>query len=1453
MLCLATWIGGCGQASTEHELERAHIAQTNNQPELAIEIAARVLAANPDDARALRITAMAQLGLGRLEEARQVIDHLRKAHPDDLDGREAQLEWTWAQLRSWLDRSDFVTDKGLGQQYVDLISAGREQARWFIAQGSKADGHYYMARLAAFDSLRVERELGKRQGELRDAMLAGTTRAIRNDTQALKLRKESDALLDEASRELTLALVAQPYHDKAVAMAAPLLVRLGRWDALFELAQSFVSAPQLSADTAEKLVDALLATPKWARALDQRAALAWKIQYAVIKEQQENSQWKNTGARLYQAQDQWDKAQVLLDAVLAAAPGNMAARYNVAFNLYSRGKHQETLAILEKLLTDSPGSPSAKALYGLTLMHSGDRKLARTALADATRYEAGQPMATHALLIMLAEEGQLQAGLAYVEEYIEHHLADADALRVALHYYMAVGQRGRASDLLDRAAIMPRPNDAQLALMADGYVFVGQLDQARAAAATLLERQPGRLEHYLRLAQIDVMHNNLNQARAVLESARQQAPEAPSVDAMLARLYLQTAQAERALPLAEAVVRANPNDIEAHLLLAQALAATAFGDQALEQVDEALGLAPTSNDALALGWRIAAAIERPERAEQYLARVDPAAVDPDEQPVLAAQIKLLSGQPNEARRIAYQGVLGGQADPLLRIMLARLAQREGDLNSARTQLLALIHLEPNNPQVYNAMARFYLDQQDVRGGSAMFESLEALNPRLARATMASMLMTMGQPEAAAVKLIPLYRKLLGDGDPSALEIADEIARIYRATDQPAAAVYVYDDMIKAGLRTEEAMLRQVDGLVGMGRGKQAYETLERLALNVGPDKQRIRQDLLRRYAVYLGTNAALTLLDQWAEQEPDNATLLQWRGQVLMKGDRPVEAAAVFNLAIKLAPDFLALRLELGRAYEASLDFPNAQQAYQQAAELGTQAKVAAFSELADMNLRLGLFAPALALYHQLHDQGMTLPSEAMLAMGRIYWRMGQAEMARRWLEAITLLSPQYASAQITLADLELGAKEPAAAKQRFTRLARNSRTVPTLVQEMLDRNPLAEETGVIVGWIAQGIDEMALPADSRAAWLKVRYRQIVRQADWQQALDTLTALANLEPATPERSVARIVLLVRMGQREQATELWRGNSALQDLPVAPLLQLSLAGAASSRIQERQGLIAWLVAMANGQVAQAQRALDKAEPARAFFRQDLLATTRLPDATALPMQDAYRQIALGVLAQRAGLPAMAQTIAEEVLTRLPELIPAHALRAESLLDRNLPTDQALAAARQAIPDSALTKSLTASAQALASEFDAAAGHYQALLQREPDNDHLLFLLAQVHYAAKRFDEAIKALEPLTKHENPYRSMASNDLAFLLAQEHPDKLNEARQVAGDALALMPNNPYLLDTLGWIEHLRGNDQEALTLLCRSLVNLPLPQTKEHVAVVYEALGQNDWAKQMRQAAKP
>lgn len=85
--------------------------------------------------------------------------------------------------------------------------------------------------------------------------------------------------------------------------------------------------------------------------------------------------------------------------------------------------------------------------------------------------------------------------------------------------------------------------------------------------------------------------------------------------------------------------------------------------------------------------------------------------------------------------------------------------------------------------------------------------------------------------------------------------------------------------------------------------------------------------------------------------------------------------------------------------------------------------------------------------------------------------------------------------------------------------------------------------------------------------------------------------------------------------------------------------------------------------------------------------------------------------------------------------------------------------------------------------------------------------------------------------------------ANNLAYTLACEGGD-LDLALRLADRSLAHDPESPETLDTLGWIFHLRGDDEEALEMLLRSMKRLDAEDREsaevfDHVGDVLDALG--------------
>ena len=84
------------------------------------------------------------------------------------------------------------------------------------------------------------------------------------------------------------------------------------------------------------------------------------------------------------------------------------------------------------------------------------------------------------------------------------------------------------------------------------------------------------------------------------------------------------------------------------------------------------------------------------------------------------------------------------------------------------------------------------------------------------------------------------------------------------------------------------------------------------------------------------------------------------------------------------------------------------------------------------------------------------------------------------------------------------------------------------------------------------------------------------------------------------------------------------------------------------------------------------------------------------------------------------------------------------------------------------------------------------------------------------------------------------------------ENLDQLEKAIDYAGQAVALAPNDPNILDTYGWALAKLKRYDEAVTHLRRSVGVSRQQTTLYHLAYVYEQLGRGGEARRLYQEVK-
>lgn len=113
-------------------------------------------------------------------------------------------------------------------------------------------------------------------------------------------------------------------------------------------------------------------------------------------------------------------------------------------------------------------------------------------------------------------------------------------------------------------------------------------------------------------------------------------------------------------------------------------------------------------------------------------------------------------------------------------------------------------------------------------------------------------------------------------------------------------------------------------------------------------------------------------------------------------------------------------------------------------------------------------------------------------------------------------------------------------------------------------------------------------------------------------------------------------------------------------------------------------------------------------------------------------------------------------------------------------------------------------------------EAGLSDFEAALAQSPDRAQPYIETADALLQLNRCEEAAPLYRAALQLDG-LQSRAMNNLAYLLMTTGGD-LNEALQLARNAVALEPDNPRLLDTLGGVHHRRGELREASRVLERA-----------------------------------
>ena len=143
-----------------------------------------------------------------------------------------------------------------------------------------------------------------------------------------------------------------------------------------------------------------------------------------------------------------------------------------------------------------------------------------------------------------------------------------------------------------------------------------------------------------------------------------------------------------------------------------------------------------------------------------------------------------------------------------------------------------------------------------------------------------------------------------------------------------------------------------------------------------------------------------------------------------------------------------------------------------------------------------------------------------------------------------------------------------------------------------------------------------------------------------------------------------------------------------------------------------------------------------------------------------------------------------------------------------------------------------------------QFDAAMQIYDAALKDKFDND-LLYSRAMLGEKMNRMD-ILEADLRLIIERDPQNAQALNALGYTLADK-TDRFAEAEKLIDQALALRPDDHFILDSKGWVLYRLGKIDEALTYLRRVFESNPDSEIAAHLGELLWVSGNKKEAKKI------
>ncbi|MFP4105649.1 MAG: tetratricopeptide repeat protein [Phycisphaerae bacterium] len=1458
-------------------LRRAQVAVRAGQFDKAADLASRYTSQNPRNWKGHYVLAQAYLKMGKYDLARNILKKAHKLAPDEQSIPVMEAETYAVPARQAIATPEAqMTPTDIAQAAEKLTTATtvlREIAPTAEDQGLEIRHSIGINEMLISEAHKLRADIFERKAEV--ARLGKSREAEKQMTAAHKeAQKASDLAAERAIVSFLEVAKADPSRDSSTELLVTLCLKhkdKGR----LEEARAVLSdaeapspdalAPLYMHDMSDRFesLDAKQQADRLQKAAERFQALLEKhpdhldscLNMAHIALLQgEKAGTSGQMHHRYREVDAWVDRALELDNQSRNA---LLLRANV---LMKNGKYEQAEKLLYDLKADNPRWPAVHYAYAEAAEKTGKSKLARNALREVTRLNPTHLQARARITELLLQMGASKEAFQDAAQLIKTHPDSPRTVELYVRAAVENDQPGSAANLLRETLQRNRHHPIVMLAVARGYRRIDQKEQAEAVLGDLAELEPKNNPERFAVAVALRSTGKLSQAEKVLTEALRAEPGSPRAIYELGQLYHSTGRHLQAAEMFEEACQRRPEDSVYGVTLAQALADLGQLERADEQLERILQ-------------------REPNHAEAAL---------------LSTQVKVMMGQKVDTSRFARSD--SEKAEHGLSLAMSFLSQRDYDrcIEACRQ----LLKERPDNAKAMSLLAQAYYLTGRSDEYVAQCKQLITLQPedRSAYIRLASYRLRQSgwHPDKIALELAKVPGARRAFIEPAVIYIA------YQAGDHDA-AVRLATRVLKDEEMPQEsrllARMNRASALIASGKVREGLNDLDHLAiapgwsqkarhakatvlLRTGKTKEadRIMQELLaeakeqksfsllerltRTYIRAAQPQKALVSAEAACRILPRDARPLTMKGDVLRACGKPEETVACYRKAIEYQPGDLENYRTLVRLLDRLDRREEALAILDEMSEMNRVSKAIALQERAFLLVSWGLPGEAAKTLSQLNsgtDSSLQdLPPQVLYSLGIGWATLDRKEQAAQCFKAIPEYAPEFVAARVALAHIQETSEQSLAVLKELRQTKPSS--IPAFVEtlrvlhaarkhaELLQMfedfgekhsrgRPLPEAVSVLLvnSMVADGQVQRA------AAHCLARSRSTERPY-WRNLavhlrMDTNPeAAATILPAPDDADIEQALLGMSLMHK-------LGNRKSFKAYAERYRQIRKQRAGEHPIPARYQLF--------GDILTGQPAAKLAGIVERYPVNEVVTRSVVQDIVDGAGKDGHLDEAAELLridmALQLGLRKVGHDAAMKALKQRPSCQYAAALAYRSA-DSNA---QRLKILGKVQPQNSLfVQALDADLAMKAGNYKRAAELFSKAAEAERNNAVLLLNHGLALENLGQYEKALAVYSELMESDNmSARITATNNMAYLLMVTRPSDqtaLQQARSLALQATQASPKTVAFQDTLGWAQHLTGQNADALKNLRQVIKALPhSPEVHYHLGKAEARAGNDDLAR--------